>query len=269
MAFFSCRHFSESLGMQTEAYVIIPQSASPRQIGISSSAPRAEWPCLWLLHGLSDDHTIWTRRTSIERYAEEAGIAVVMPNGQRSFYTDMARGQAFWAYLSEELPLLLRDFFPLSARREDNAVAGLSMGGYGAAKWLLRRTECFLAGASLSGVLDIGARYRMAIHNPEEALRLQTMQLAFGDTDPTGTEEDLLALASRLGQNAPPLLQICGTEDFLYEDNLRFRDHALSCGLPLTYREGPGAHTWGYWDTEIQTVITWLQELSFGAMPSA
>lgn len=98
-------------------------------------------PTLYLLHGLSDDDSIWLRRTSIERYVAQMGIAVVMPQVHRSFYTDMAAGGQYWTFISEELPALARSFFPLSAKREDNFVAGLSMGGYGALKLGLRKPE--------------------------------------------------------------------------------------------------------------------------------
>src|SRR5690606_35149889 len=112
-------------------------------------------PVLYLLHGLSDDDTIWLRRTSIERYVAGLGLAVVMPNVHRSFYADMAYGGQYWTFLTEELPRVAGDFFPLSDAREDNYVAGLSMGGYGAFKWALSYPERFAAAGSLSGVLDL------------------------------------------------------------------------------------------------------------------
>src|SRR4051812_20558026 len=116
MAFFEAHFFSDVLGLSVSAHVLIPQAAA-RQIGMASgkvSEGRAKaYPTLWLLHGLSDDHTIWMRRTAIERYAAERGIAVVMPAAARSFYQDMASGPRYWTYLSEELPELMRRFFPL------------------------------------------------------------------------------------------------------------------------------------------------------------
>ena len=267
MAYFQSRFFSEVLGMQTEAMVIIPQATDATQIGVSGpETSRALWPCLWLLHGLSDDHSIWQRRTSIERYAEDAGIAVIMPNMHRSFYADMKYGGNYWTHLTEELPRLMGRFFPISFQRDHQAVAGLSMGGYGAAKWLLRHPQRFIGGASLSGVMDIVERVRVARTEQEDSLRLKTLQLVYGDQNPAGTGEDLFALAAQTAQmpDHPPLLQICGTEDFLYADNLRFRDHAGAVGLHHAYREGPGGHDWGFWDREIQTVIAWLGEQGFG-----
>lgn len=263
MALFHSHFFSDVLGMQSEAIVIVPQASSDRQIGVETVASRQEWPCLWLLHGMSDDHTIWCRRTCIERYAEAAGIAVVMPNVHRSFYTDMVQGGRYWTFLSEELPRLMRGFFPLSSAREDNAVAGLSMGGYGAAKWLLSRPESLIAGASLSGALDMCQRMADLSGDVE---RQREMNRIFGEQPPRGTAEDLLALlkGSVDKKTKSALLQICGTEDFLYQDNLRFKACAEDYGYPLTYRERPGEHAWDFWEVAIQEVLAWLPAQGFG-----
>ena len=135
MAFLNVYFFSEVLGKQVQMNVILPQR-SRGQIGLDSISEKAEtYPTLYLLHGMSDDHTIWERRTSIERYASEKGIAVVMPDGDLSWYTDMKHGQNYFTFMADELPAVCRDFFPkMSPRREDTFVAGLSMGGYGAFK---------------------------------------------------------------------------------------------------------------------------------------
>ena len=117
MALIQCDFFSESLGFSTTMNVILPQPA------------RERYRVLYLLHGMSDDHTIWCRRTSIERYVDPLGLAVVMPAVHRGYYTDMAAGYRYWTFISEELPALARSFFPLSHKREDTFVAGLSMGG--------------------------------------------------------------------------------------------------------------------------------------------
>ena len=111
-------------------------------------------PTLWLLHGLSDDESIWSRSTSIERYVAPLGLSVVMPNVHRSFYTNMHSGYRYWDFVSEELLEKARGFFPLSSARADNFVAGLSMGGYGALKLAVTLPEQFAAAASLSGVTD-------------------------------------------------------------------------------------------------------------------
>src|SRR5687768_14990413 len=133
MALIHCDFFSDVLGLSTSMTVILPQ-ATTRQIGMNGAVRADAHATLYLLHGMSDDHTMWVRRTSIERYVTPLGLAVVMPAVHRSFYTDMAHGANYWTFISEELPLLARSFFPLATRREANFVAGLSMGGYGAFK---------------------------------------------------------------------------------------------------------------------------------------
>ncbi len=251
MALFHCNFFSNVLGLSVSMDVILPQPAPGARRGSQ------KLPVLWLLHGLSDDHTIWQRRTSIERYVESMNLAVVMPAVDRSFYTDMAQGNRYWSYISEELPALARSFFPLSARREDNFVAGLSMGGYGAFKLALSHPSRFAAAASLSGALHNFAEDAAASEDPAWAAELERI---FGDLSHfTGGVNDVYALAARAAKTKAPLLfQCCGTEDFLYQGNLRFKAHAESLGLSLTYEEGPGDHVWSYWDVMIQRVLAWL-----------
>lgn len=259
MALIHCNFFSEILGMSTAMDVILPQ-APAGQIGMEGHVCDTLAPCLYLLHGLSDDETIWQRRTSIERYVSSLGWAVVMPNVHRSFYTDMCHGYRYWSYISEEIPRLAESFFHISSRREDRYVAGLSMGGYGAFKLALLRPDLFCAAASLSGALDVADRVESPSEDDEVA-RLD-IPLVFGEGESIrGSQHDLLAAAGQAVDDAAPLprlYQWCGTEDFLYEDNIRFRDHARTLGIDLTYEEGPGSHEWGAWDTQIQRVLMWM-----------
>jgi S-formylglutathione hydrolase FrmB len=256
MALIHCDFFSDVLGLSCSMCAILPQETQSR-IGMDSRSARDRHPTLWLLHGLSDDHTIWQRRTSIERYVAPLGLAVVMPAVDRSFYTDMARGHRYWTYVSEELPALARSFFPLSDRREDNLVAGLSMGGYGAFKLALRHPDRYAAAASLSGALDVASLAARA-----EGERRLEHENVFGNLDElTGSDNDLFALAERMAQAdgpRPKLYQCCGTDDGLLEQNQKFCDHARRLGLDLTYEEGHGGHEWAFWDRWIRRVLDWL-----------
>jgi len=244
MALFHAHFPSNTLGLQCMADVILPDRRKD---------PARPLSCLWLLHGLSDDHSIWQRRTSIERYAAAYNLAVVMPCVHRSFFADMLHGLKYWTFISEELPPQMRQYFPLSDRREDNVVAGLSMGGYGAFKLALNLPERYAAAASLSGALDLNG-----VWMSEE--RKGILKDAF-DSRPQGTINDLFHVAKTLAASDKPrprLFQWCGTEDFLYPDNLKFRDHARSLGLPLDYTDSPGGHSWERWDEQIQRVLTWM-----------
>ena len=149
MALAQTHIFSDVLGMSTSLHVILPQ-ATTAQIGMVGERTAGDPPVLYLLHGLSDDDSIWLRRTSIERYAADYGIAVVMPRVERSFYQDMAHGEKYWTYLSQELPAIVAQLFRVSIRREDTFVAGLSMGGYGAMRLALAQPERHRLGRGLS-----------------------------------------------------------------------------------------------------------------------
>ena len=254
MASIDCKFFSDTLGMSSSMRVLLPEP-STRQIGrgASDATHSGKYPVLFLLHGLSDDETIWTRFTALERYVAPLGLAVVMPNVHRSYYANMKHGYRYWDFVSEELLYKARSLFPLSAAREHNYVAGLSMGGYGALKLGLSKPEVFAAAASLSGSCDLnGLRAR-----PEE------LALVFGNVRGIARSGgDLLELARSLARSSrprPKLYQCCGTEDLLCESNRRFRDAIAPLGFEHRYEEGPGLHDWAYWDGAIQRVLAWLR----------
>jgi len=255
MALVRCEFFSDVLGLNLTMTVIMPQATSAK-IGISGRARDTEHPTLYLLHGLSDDDTIWTRLTSIERYVEPLGLAVVMPQVHRSFYADEVHGHRYWTFLTEELPATVGSFFRLSSRRADTYVAGLSMGGYGAFKWALRHPDRFAAAASLSGALDMANRRRAGVaEGPDPHL----FDRVFGDDPVVGTDNDLLWLLDRADPASLPSLYLsCGTEDFLYGESVTFSEACARRGVPLTVDFGPGDHDWGYWDTKIRDVLAWL-----------
>ena len=247
MAHLVVDYYADALGMQTRMHVLLPQRQTAGKV-----------KTLYLLHGMSDDEGTWMRRTSIDRYAEEKGLAVVMPDGGLGWYTDMYRGLAWFKFISGELPALCRRFFPiLSDRREDTFIGGLSMGGYGALKCGLRAPQTFSQVISLSGALDAADT---AINNTVPATRRYWEDVFGPAEDVSGSENDLFAAATALTDPAlrPRIYMWCGTEDFLYGQNIRMRDHLRALGYDLTYEESPGDHQWQYWDKKIAGALDWL-----------
>ena len=245
MSFLNVNFKSHVLGMDCAVNVILPQS-SPDKIA------KKPFKTLYLLHGLSDDHTAWTRYTSIERYANERGIAVVMPCVHRSFYTDMKNGGQYFKFVSEELISVMQEMFALSDKREDRYAAGLSMGGYGAMKLGLSCPEKFSVAASLSGALDFvnSVLFSEAPFRDEFAYMLDEPE-----------KNDLFVLAEKLNVSSQPKPRLyiwCGTEDFLYESNVKFRDFIKKTDFEVKYEESPGDHSWGYWDAKIKTVLEFI-----------
>ncbi|MEV7629742.1 alpha/beta hydrolase-fold protein [Actinoplanes sp. NPDC089786] len=233
---------SETLGLGTTMTVLMPAGAGRKRV-------------LYLLHGLTDDHSAWSRFTSIERYAADHDVAVVMPQVHRSFYCDTRFGLPFWTFLSEELPRAVENLFRVSTDRADTFVAGLSMGGYGALKWALRQPERFAAAASLSGALDLA---RIQEHDDRPHMRRLMTEL-FPEHRVGGTDDDLLHLIERADPAGLPRLMIrCGTEDHTLPYNQTVVAALERRGIAVDSAYGPGAHEWGYWDREIQNVLVFL-----------
>ncbi len=251
MAFLEVNFFSDSLGMCTQMNVILPERSEQEKI-----------PVLFLLHGMSDDHTAWCRYTSIERYAADRGIAVVMPTTHLGWYTDMAMGYKYFTYITKELPEICRRFFPtMDLRRETTYAAGLSMGGYGAWKCALMAPETFSAAVSLSGALDIAALLESEIGGILENAPTYWTDIFGHLSQVAGGENDLMAQAGRLkaaGAQLPRLYAWCGTEDFLYQNNKNAWEEIQKLGFDLTTRESEGDHSWKHWDKWIRDGLDWL-----------
>lgn len=243
MAIFECTFKSQSLEKETDFCVIVPPSPETARV-------------LYLLHGLSDNYKSWVRMTSIERYANEHNYFVVMPDGGRSFYTDMKYGLAYYTYISEELPNYIKQVFNVKTCRENTFIAGLSMGGYGAFKIALRNPDKYCAAAALSGAIDVCARFEFADWQKD-------VYLICGDKNIRGTDDDLFALLDRYSDSSlkkPRLYQACGTEDFLYRDNLTFKSKITPMGFDFRYEEGHGDHNWKFWDEYIKHALDFFDE---------
>ena len=250
MAFLQLQFFSRALQVASTVWVVMPET--DMGIGVTASGePKAPPQVLYLLHGYSDDHTIWMRRTSVERYAASRNLAVVMPAVNHSFYTNEAQGERYWDYVAEELPAAAHAFLRLSDRPEDTCVAGLSMGGYGAMKLALTHPERFRCAGSFSGGVNVAGLTRR---------RPNTLDRVFGAKNVEGTEHDLFHLLERnaAAPKKPRLYISCGAEDFLWEDHLAFWPAAEKAGWDVTHREIPGfGHEWALWDREIRAFMDW------------
>lgn len=257
MAFLQVDFFSETLNVASSVNVILPEPSMG--IGVEASGEGSgETKVLYLLHGYSDDHSIWMRRTSVERYAASYPLAVVMPAVNHSFYCNEAQGERYWDYISQELPQVMHRFFRLSEKREDTFAAGLSMGGYGAMKLGLTFPDRFAAVGSFSGAVDMAS---MTADLRDPAGRAQRERV-FGDLNRLpGSDQDLFHLLHVHGGDKvkPRLYVACGTADFLYGANKRFVPAAQKAGWDVTYLEEPDtAHEWDFWDRQIRAFIPWM-----------
>lgn len=254
MAFLQTQFYSKTLRVCVTANVILPEP--DLGIGVNASLVGAPPKVLYLLHGYSDDHSIWMRRTSVERYASRHNLAVVMPAVNHSYYTNEVHGERYWDFVSEELPEAMQRFFRLSDKPEDTFVAGLSMGGYGAMKLALTYPERFGAAASFSGVVDIASM------RGRDAQRVITADNVFGENAQiAGTDADLFHLLRKNANAAhkPKLYVSCGTEDSLYPQHVKFIPALEENGWDVTRFDKPETtHSWVFWDEEIAKFIPWM-----------
>ena len=251
MAFLQMLHYSPCVRQNLLLNIIIPDPDT------KNSIPVRQRKLLYLLHGLSesDDASAWQRFTAIETHARQYGLVVVMPSAGRSFYSDQPNGQAYFTYLTEELPAYLADVFHLKPKREDTFIAGNSMGGYGAIKAAMLKPELYHAAGSFSGVLSL-----VMLNNPEDPRRHE-FELLFGDLRELPDSQHDPAFWLRNAANNPqynPKLYIsCGRQDDLYPLSLYFHEGCSSVRLDVSYYEEDGIHDWFFWDRQILQFIDW------------
>lgn len=259
MALFSVNYGSDVMNKYMGMNVILPEGDEGIKDGDGKFA------VIYLLHGYTDDYTKWCRLTSIERYANERGIAVVMPDAGKSFYADMAHGDPYFTYLTEEVPAYVQKWFPISGDPAHTYVAGLSMGGYGAMKMALTYPERFKAAASFSGALAMAEMANSKVSDDAEPWLKRTeidVPLAFGDvTKIAGGPNDVFWLASQAkdsGKILPDLYIACGTDDFIFGHTTFFANHLKTLGIPFKYHDEAAIHEWGYWDREVDLFLAWV-----------
>ncbi len=257
MAYFKGTITSKSLQMETELSVVLPQNREDK----SSLGKDGKVKVLYLFHGLTDNATGWIRRTSVERYASKYNVAVIMPEVQRSFYTNMRVGVNYFDYVAKELPLICSNLFNISMEREDVSVGGLSMGGYGALKCALTYPEQYSNCAAFSSAADIVKLTQMLMTREEDS-RLIEFTGIFGDLDKISDEDDLFALASNAAKlskdSLPRFFMTCGLSDGLLDANQRISSHMTKLGLDLLYKEWEGEHNWEFWDDSIKMAFEYF-----------
>jgi putative tributyrin esterase len=238
MAFATINYFSRSLQKASSFNVVFPDD--PKIPG--------PWSAFYLLHGLSDDHTIWMRRTSIERYVEGLPLVVVMPDGGRGWYTNAQEGFAYEDDLIKDVVRIVDATFPVKPIRAGRCIGGLSMGGYGAVKVGLKHHDLFASVNSHSGAVGI-------LHDPGRVRDLgPEFARIFGQVH--DGSEDPFAIVEKVDHGLIPTIRLdCGASDFLLDQNRKFHAHLDMLHIPHEYEEFPGGHDWAYWDRHVREAV--------------
>lgn len=246
MALYQGNVFSTSLNMITQLTVLYPDYPWDIPVDRKEEAPKV----LFALHGATGNASDWVRMTAIEYYARRYNYAVVLPEVQLGFYSNMKYGYDYLRYVGEELPALVARTFNLNTSRENLFVAGLSMGGYGALKVGLTYPRTFGGIASFSAATDIVRLLKEQKAAPNAMLNNRVLQGVFGEALTPTAEDDLFSLLPSVAQmpDRPKYLQTCGTQDFLYEDNQKWKAYVESLGYGHTFLEWKDGHTYPFWD---------------------
>lgn len=270
MALCKIDYYSQAMQQKMGVCVIIPEN----KWGYSLASRPAEYryPTLWLLCGGGFDHTDWLRYTALELYAAKHGIAVILPGISYCAYVNTAEGDyRWWDQIAYELPEYLRRALPLSRRREDNFVAGFSMGGYGAFKLAMQRPEMFAACGNFSGPIGIIPRTPVP---PDEKLgqpclrddfcepQFGTLWASFGSAAKRrNTPDDNLYLLEKhvkAGTNLPSFYLAVGDEDPGAQEGYEIMDYLKGLGVAVHDVRDHGKHDWVYCNRHVEAFLNWI-----------
>ena len=241
---------SGALGFHEEVVVSLPDRPADRP-----------FPVLWLFHGANQDCTEWLRATSIDRYANSRGLAVVMPAMSNGHGQNMVHGSNYWNMINQELPAALRYMLPcLSWNKEENFTAGASMGGYVAYKLALNNPDKYCAAGAFGGALDIVGILSGSAGDGGIGLS-DTFVNAFGNADHIrGTDGDLIWMASNLAKErrCPRLWSLVGDGDFGFGQVTGAVAQFRNAGCDITDLQDKGGHSFDLWDRYVETFLDWL-----------
>lgn len=261
MAIVHSEYFSRARQGSLSFTAVLPVDLPPED-GRPARYQAGPWPTLYLLHGITGSRTDWLRHSDIETLAKRYGCAVVMPDGGNLFYLDNAVTRDNCGQMvGEELVMVTRGMFQLSHRREDTAIGGLSMGGYGAIRNGMRYAETFdailaFSSALLTDDVDSGKIEQTKLPDTPLSYYFHT----FGGVGQVrGTDRDPVHLAQNClrNQRCPKLFLACGSEDFLYPNNLEYHRQLTKMDYTHNWWVKPGVHDFAFWNAAVTAAMEW------------
>lgn len=246
------KFYSVSAGHTTPYMMLIPDSLKDTD----------DKPYVLIVHGMTDNVGTWLWGTRIEEYLESYGFCAALTFAENSYYTDMVSGDPYYSMVTKDFVTFLEENHGFSKKREKRFTMGNSMGGYGALKIALSNPESYMAAVSLSGVTDLVYRFCDCGFWPEDGKKNwgEDYKVTLKDS-----KHDLYRLVKDVEESEvlrPIIRQICGTEDYLYPDNIRFREFMTSrVGWDYEYSEDKGVHFWDFWERKLPSVLDFFESL--------
>ena len=261
MAVLSGSFQSQELFRKVSFIAIVPTSTrSIYETKIIETEKNQPLKTLYLLHGWDGNHEDWLHNTRIAELAVKYHVAIIMPDGQNSFYVNHPNGDNYGNYIGEECVQETRRLFHLSSKREDTTIGGLSMGGYGALRNGFYYSEVFGNILAFSSKLLTRSSNENLDSDHSIHQRLRTI-IESSSTTAMPVEMDIEELASRVLEKKdknPNLYLSCGTEDNLIEENKGLHRFLLDNKYVHEYVEAPGKHDWDFWTLFIEQSMEWL-----------
>jgi len=262
MALFQINYFSEALRRITTFNMFSPNDV-PEFMRENNKHYERETKTLFLLHGYSGNTIDWMAGSLAQQLAGKYNLAIVMPSGENSFYLDgKGTGKAYGRYIGEEMVNYVCQTFGLSKKKEDMAIGGLSMGGFGAIHTALKYPETFGKAIGLSSALIIHGVKNMKPEEKNDMADYDYYSSVFGELDKLEASENnpetLVKKLKSANEVIPSMYMACGTEDFLIEENRSFRDFLKAQEVDVTYRESAGIHDWDFWNEYLEPSILWM-----------
>ena len=265
MAVMTLRFNPGTIGLATQVRIIIPTGVHAQDTDFKELySSKKPLPVLWLLHGGADNYADWHDCTTVQVLADKYNYAVVMPDAQMSSYANMAHGPNWLDYFRTELPEYIYSHFPISRKREDNFISGMSMGGAGALKLSLLDPARYSVCVAISSGVEVVRNYAAGVGRA--TIHTYFHNIYGHEDDPKGvlgTDEDIYWLLEQNVKNGVdlPKYEFCvGLEDFTREGNLEFHRFAESLGVDIPWYEEHGMHDWDSWNIYIPKVFEFIKK---------
>lgn len=266
MSLLTMHFFSNCLRREVSFQAIIPLDY-PAQLGKPQHYSAEPLKAIYLLNGYSGSCNDWLTYTNIRELAQQHRFAVFMPSGENHFYIDdEAKGEMYGEFIGEELVAFTRAMFPISSKREDTFIGGLSMGGYGAIRNGLKYSHNFSKVIAMSSAL---ITYKIANQKPgytDGVADYNYFTRVFGSLDELeGSDKDLNALVMKLKQEQKPVPAFylcCGDDDFLLDVNIKFHEFLNEQHIEHIYEQSAGVHDWVFWRAYLNKSIPWALDIN-------
>lgn len=257
MAQFAGTFFSEKLSRDVPFTAIIPTSVELTENDKKKKATKLK-RTIYLLHGWNGSNQDWLTNARLVELACTYDVAFILPAGENSFYMDHPNGNSYGEFIGEELVETTRELFPLSTKREDTWIAGLSMGGYGALRNGFKYSETFSKVAAFSSRIlsKKDASKKKTLEDNNINLRLKAI-LQSGTLADLNSENDPYDLVLNR-QKKQDLFIACGLDDALYKENKAFHHFLTKKEISHQYFETPGEHDWDFWNEYIKKAVQWM-----------